>query len=375
MGMADHAAADHRPACSEFTSGNTTPVHLGERQAAVLDVGPVPSSFHPAAGPAPEGHEKAVQELLAGAWAENSRRAYRTGLKAFWSFCEAAGASPLPALPATIAAFIANLVARKVAYATVAVYVGAVRYAHHRKQLPLPTRHPVVLDALRGARRQLGVLPKGRKAAITFDRLAAMVGSIDTATPEGARDVALLLVGFGGGFRRSELATIRLRDVAIGPKGMLVFLPRSKTDQEGKGYQVEIARNVRDPDLCPVARVERWLAAMWKEGWLTKTSAAEAFLFPRSKAELALSVRPAQVARLVKRCAKAAGLDPKTVAGHSLRAGACTSAVRAGVADSVIQQHLRWRSPAMIAVYRREARPFEGGVGEGIYSKRHLVCR
>ena len=365
--MADRPAADRRPAAAEFTSGNTPHVHLGEPPAAVL--GPLhdPGSSHPAAGPVPEGHEEAVSELLAAAWASSTRRAYQTGLRSFWAFCEGARASPLPASPGTVAAFVADMVASKHAYATIAVYVGAVRFAHYRKNLYLPTRHPLVLDALRSARRQLGVLPKNRKAAVTYDKLAGMLEGIHVERPEGRRDAALILVGFGGGFRRSELVGIRLRDVVIGPRGMTVFLARSKTDQEGRGQHVEVARNVRDPVLCPVARVEKWIATMWREGWLTRATSAEAFLFPRSKTELALSFRPAQVARLMKRCAKSAGLDPRTVSGHSLRAGNCTSAVRAGVADSVIQQHLRWKSPAMIGVYRREARPFEGGVGAAIH--------
>ncbi len=340
---------------------------------AVIPPSPSPTPTIPAdhpSSPVPFGkvtleERERLQGLLRSSRAPNTLRAYAVGWKAFQAWCSTSGRAACPAEPATVALFIESLVARRASAATVGVYVSAIRHVHHRLELVAPTTHPRVIEALEAARRTLGTRPKNRKAALTWDELERMLTAVDRLGFLGTRDAAMLLLCFAAALRRSELVGLRRDDLRIDQRGLVLTIRRSKTDQEGKGEEIAVARHPRDPVLCPVVAVERWLALMKRAGW-----DRQPHLFVQMPGDIVEPVPDYTFARMVKAYAAAAGLDPRKYSGHSLRVGLVTQAVRNGVPVTVIQAQTRHRSSEMIAVYRREADAFTSGVGVEIYERR-----
>jgi integrase len=191
------------------------------------------------------------------------------------------------------------------------------------------------------------VRQEGKAPALTAD-VAAMV----SRTPDnllGLRDRALLLFGFAGAFRRSELVGLEIEDLTFTEDGVKVLIRRSKTDQDGAGQVVGIARGV---NLCPVAALRAWFEA-------SGITSGPIFRPVNRHGQIQPHAITAQVVALVvKRYAEAAGLDAGKYAGHSLRAGLVTSAAMNGVPEYVIQRQTRHKSTAMLRRYIRDASLF-----------------
>jgi integrase len=253
----------------------------------------------------------AARAFAANEKAAATRRAYQADWRSFTAWCEARAAATLPAAPETVAAFFAASASAGVKASTIARRAAAIRYAHALAGLEPPTGAEAVRATMRGIRRTIGARP-AQKATATAERVAAMVAEIPADTLRGLRDRALLLLGFAGAFRRSELVAPRVADLAETPDGLRVTIRRSKTDQEGAGQEIAIPRGVR---LRPVEALRAWLAA---------AGIAEGPVFRRlAKGErvTADALAPEAVADIVKARAAAAGLDADSFAGHSLRAG------------------------------------------------------
>jgi integrase len=215
-----------------------------------------------------------------------------------------------------------------------------------------------VKACMRGIRRVHGT-PQRQAAPILVGDLKAMV------TPLGEdlrdlRDRALLLVGFAGAFRRSELVAINCTDLEWMDEGLIITLPRSKTDQDGRGRAVAIPRG--SADLCPVVALSTWLrSARIEGGSVFRAIDCHGKVYGDG-------LSPDSVARVIKKRAAAVGLDPARFSGHSLRAGLVTSAAAAGVPDWAIRRLTGHKSEAMLHRYVRPVDPFNGtaAIGCGI---------
>jgi len=208
-----------------------------------------------------------------------------------------------------------------------------------------------------GIRRSLGVAPKQKKAATT-DILSAMVTHIDRDKTIGKRDAALLLLGWSGAFRRSELVALDVDDLEETDKGLLVTVRRSKTDQEGKGREIAILAGSRD-GVCPIKAIRDWQeAAGISEGKL--------FRSVNRWGQVGESLTPRVVSSVVKRYAKAAGMDSETFAGHSLRAGFVTSAASRGAKADRIADVTGHKSAEMIRTYTRRVDAFADHAAQGL---------
>jgi integrase len=167
------------------------------------------------------------------------------------------------------------------------------------------------------------------------------------------RDRALLLVGFAGAFRRSELVRLRMENLRFSPEGLAVTVPQSKTDQEGEGQTVGIPYGSH-PESSPV----RALGA-----WIDQSGITEGYLFPalgRWGREAADSpITDHQLAKIIKRLAREAGLDPALFSGHSLRSGLATSAAEGGASERSIMEQTRHRSLKQIRKYIRRGSLFQ----------------
>ena len=272
-----------------------------------------------------------------------TQRAYASDWRSFRAFAEAIGRRYLPAEAETVALYVRHLAADHKA-ATISRHLATIAVYHGAAGFDSPTHDLTVRAVLRGTRRQLGVAPEQKKALSITD-LEAVVA---TLSPDlrGLRDRAVILVGWTGALRRSELAALRVRDVCFSDAGALITIGRSKRDQEGAGAIVAIRASVR-PDLCPIEAFEKWLVA-------AQMSTGPVFRSIDRHGRVGIeALSSAAVAEIIKARAAAAGLDSVQIAGHSLRSGFATAAAAAGVSERTIMRHGRWSSAQTARRYIR----------------------
>jgi integrase len=280
-----------------------------------------------------------------------TRLAYAADWKHFSAWCAEHGLLPMAAAPQTIAGYFAHLAKAGKSMSTIRRRKSAIAYVHDQNGHDDPTNGKQVGRILEGIAREIGVAPY-RKAALTVDLLRLALAALGTSGLRELRDHAILLVAFNAALRRSEVAALNVEDLRFEPEGVVVVIRRSKTDQEGAGYEIGIPHHP-DEEICPVRALQRWIAAAKIEsGALFRT-------FEWSGTRIRSSrVDGKGVARLVKRAAKAAGITAD-VSGHSLRAGFVTSAAKAGVSIDRIANVSRHKSPAVLLGYVRRATLFE----------------
>jgi site-specific recombinase XerD len=305
----------------------------------------------------------------------NTRRAYKTDFGAFRAWCASRGVSALPATAEIVAAFIGAEADRGVKASTIGRRLAAIRYAHRLAGLASPADVETVRAVIRGIRRTIGTA-KTPKAPATNDRLLAMIAAqkpdsrkskwvVESQAKDGAngasvvvlRDKALLLLGFAGAFRRSELVALDVADITETAEGLRITIRGGKTDQERTGATVPI---VRGSVACPVEALKAWLNA---------AGITEGAIFRRvNKAGRVLADRltPQSVALIVKAHAERAGLDSQSFAGHSLRSGFLTSAARRGASIFKMMDVSRHRSIDTLRGYVRDAELFRDHAGSGL---------
>lgn len=301
-------------------------------------------------------HEiEAARRYIEAEKAAASRKAYRTDWGIFTTWATARQLEALPAHPETVSLFLAAEAEAGRKPSTVARRLAAIRYAHRTANLEPPSNTELVRATMRGIRRTHGVAPT-RKAPTTAPQLLELV-ALTPATLQGARDRALLLVGFSGAFRRSELVGLRVEDVQLAEGGLLVTIRHSKTDQEGAGRQVAILKGQK---ACPVAALLSWLEqAGITEGPLFRPVTKEG----RLRAD---ALTPHSVGRIVKRAVARAGLNPALFGGHSLRSGFATSAVASGANLFRVMDVTGHRRVDTLRGYVREAEAFRNHAGAGL---------
>lgn len=250
----------------------------------------------------------------------------------------------IPASPAQVAEYLADMAA-SLKVATLERRLIALHRAHVDKGLDSPARNALVKQTMAGIRRTLGTRQRQAKAIVREDLLEMLV-MVDQRRPmQAARDRALLLVGFAGAFRRSELVAIRCEDITEHANGLEILIRRSKTDQAGAGRTVFIphAKGTR----CPVKVLRQWLElAEIASGWVFRAVNRH-----DQVASAALSAQ--SVALIVKRAVRRVGGDASVVSGHSLRAGYVTTAADVGLQPHQIKEQTGHRSDVMLARYIR----------------------
>lgn len=283
------------------------------------------------------------------------RGAYTSDVRIFSKWCRERAVASLPALPATVAAYLAYEANRGSRPSTLGRRLAAIRDAHRSSGIEPPTDTEGVKATLRGIRRTVGIA-RSRKAPATAEIARAMARSVGD-TLVGKRDRAILLLGFAGAFRRSELVALAVCDVQVVSGGLRITIKRSKTDQEGEGFAVGIPFGTRD---C---------AAKALAVWLTASGIVEGAIFRsidrRGKvSERCLSGR--SVANIVKRYAKLAGMEARAFSGHSLRSGFLTSAAANGASIFKMMDVSRHKSADALRGYIQDAELFRNHAGAGL---------
>jgi integrase len=289
-----------------------------------------------------------AREYIRASKAENTLRGYQSDWRSFFAWCEACRQCPLPALPETVAAYIAECAAT-LKVGTIQRRLNAIAEAHKAVNLESPTHSSMVKNTMKGIRRTNGTAPTQKTAALTDD-IRAMMGATDVGLI-GSRDRAMILLGFAGPFRRSELIALEVDDCAFGADGLTIDLRRSKTDQQGAGRKIGIPYG-SNPETRPVRTVQKWIEfAGIVAGPLFRSISRHGHV-----REGRLS--PVDVARVVKKVAERVGLDATKYAGHSLRAGHATSAAIAGASERSIMNQTGHRSVQMVRRYIRDGNLF-----------------
>ena len=257
---------------------------------------------------------------------------------------------PLPAAPETVALYLTDRAAT-LRTSSLARRLTTINRAHQAAGQPSPAtmQNAVVSEVWKGIKRTRGTVQHGKKPLLTTEIRRIIAGLPKDL--RGVRDRALLLIGFAGGFRRSELAALRFADLETTPDGLIVRLGRSKTDQEGRGRAVALPYG-SDPATCPVRTVRTWL----EQAGITTGP-----LFRAIDRLGSVSERPLHadsVAYLIKRAAGRAGLETIEYAGHSLRAGLATQAAMNGASEMAIMRQTGHRSVTTVRKYIREGTLF-----------------
>ena len=290
--------------------------------------------------------------------AKSTWRAYRCDWLQFEAWCKTLGLQPLPALPETIAMFVASQATGGLNPSTLTRRLAAIRLIHLGAGHPSPHNTIQVTEVMRGIRRNWAK-PPNRKAPALVEEIKKMVDAVETHTNKGLRDRALLLFGFAGALRRSELVALNTWNLEHRKEGVKVTIDVSKTDQEAQGQTIAIVRQSDSP-YCPVQALEDWLAVSGNE---------RGALFRRMRRgdNIGVGRLSAQsVAIVIKFYAKKVGLDSSRYSGHSLRRGFLTSAARNRANIFKMADQSRHKSLDVLRQYVQEEEMFEDNAGEGL---------
>ena len=272
--------------------------------------------------------------------ANNTLRAYQSDYRDFSLFCSKNGLSSMPTQPKIIALYITHL-SKFSKFSTLKRRIASISVIHKLKGHYLDTKHPIIMENLHGIKRTLGSRQKAKKPLL-INSLKKIIKAIDQEKKERDRDRALILIGFAGGFRRSELVSILKEDVELVDEGVKILIKKSKTDQSGEG-SIKAIPYFQNQEFCPVTALKRYMS-------LKKFNSNSEKIFKLSDKSVAL---------IIKKYAQIAGLDPTKYAGHSLRSGFATTAAEFGAEERNIMTMTGHKTTQMVRRYIQEANLFK----------------
>ena len=269
--------------------------------------------------------------------ANNTLRAYQSDFRDFSAFCIKNGFSSLPTQPKIIALYITHL-SKSSKFSTLKRRIASISVLHKLKGHYLDTKHPIIMENLHGIKRTLGTRQKAKKPILIND-LKLIIKAIDE---EKIRDKALILIGFSGGFRRSELVNIHISDIEFVTEGVKILIKRSKTDQSGEG-SVKAIPYFDNQEFCPVVALKNYVNQKF-----SNTNEGKIF-----------NISDKSVALIIKKYAEKAGLDSSKYSGHSLRSGFATTAAEFGAEERNIMAMTGHKTTQMVRRYIQEANLFK----------------
>ena len=272
--------------------------------------------------------------------AQNTLRAYQADFKDFSSFCVKNGFNSLPTEPKIIALYLTHLSSFS-KFSTLKRRIASIKVVHRLKGHYIDTKHPIITENIMGIKRKLGVKQISKKPLLIND-LKKIINVIDEEKNELKKyqNKALILIGFAGGFRRSELVSIEHEDVDFVAEGVKIIITKSKTDQTGIGLTKAIPY-FENKTYCPVISLKKWIE-------YSNINIGKIF-----------KVSDKTVALTIKKYASMAGLDNSKYAGHSLRSGFATSTAEIGADERSIMAMTGHKTTQMVRRYIQEANLFK----------------
>ena len=272
--------------------------------------------------------------------ADNTLRAYKSDFQDFSTFCSKNGFSSLPTQPKIVALYITNL-SKSSKLSTLKRRIASLSVIHKLKGHYLDTKHPIIMENLHGIKRTLGSRQTAKKPILIND-LKLIIKAIGEEKKNNLRNKALILIGFAGGFRRSELVEIRNEDIEFVAEGIKILIKRSKTDQSGEGV-IKAIPYFDNKEFCPVIALKEYIKSKddpSKEGKI-------------------FNISDKSVALIIKKYAQIAGLESSRYAGHSLRSGFATTAAEFGAEERNIMAMTGHKTTQMVRRYIQDANLFK----------------
>ena len=298
-------------------------------------------------------HEETLNNLK-NSKANNTIRAYRSDFKDFGAFCAKNGLKPFPTEPKIVSLYITHLSIKDAKMSTLRRRLVSIGVIHKLKGHYLDTKHPIIIENLMGIKRKKGNFQRGKKP-ILINQLKAIVDVIDNEKTEEIkriRNKTIILIGFGGGFRRAELVSIDFEDLEFVPEGVKIIVRKSKTDQFGEGM-IKGLPYFSNETYCPVRHLKKWLGL---------SSIKSGPIFRRFSKSFKLSdnrLTDQSVVLLIKNYLSLAGIENKNYSGHSLRSGFATVTAESGADERSIMTMTGHKTTQMVRRYIKEANLFK----------------
>ena len=285
-------------------------------------------------------HEATLNNLKSSK-ANNTLRAYKSDFKDFGAFCAKHGLNSLPTEPKIVSLYLTHL-SKNSKISTLRRRLVSISMVHRIKGHYLDTKHPIIVENLMGIKRVKGSIQKGKKP-ILINHLKSIINVINEQKTEEIkklRDKSIILIGFAGGFRRSELVSIEYEDIDFVNEGVKILVKRSKTDQTGLGMTKAIPY-FENKIYCPVISLKEWITH-------AKINYGKIF-----------NISDKTVALTIQKYALLAGLDKTKYAGHSLRSGFATSTAEIGADERSIMAMTGHKTTQMVRRYIKEVNLFK----------------
>ena len=297
-------------------------------------------------------HEETLENLKTSK-AINTLRAYKSDFKDFSAFCAKHAFNCMPTDPKIVSLYLTHLSSSS-KISTLRRRLVSIGVVHKLKGHYLDTKHPIIIENLMGIKRKKGSIQKGKKP-ILINHLKQIINVIDEQKIEKIkklRNRTLILIGFGGGFRRTELISIDYEDLDFVEEGVKITLRRSKTDQFGEGL-IKGLPYFTNEKYCPVTSLKNWLnLSKIKNGPIFRRFAKSSILTKHRLTDQS-------VALLIKDYLRLAGIENQNFSGHSLRSGFATVAAESGADERSIMSMTGHKSSQMVRRYIREANLFK----------------
>ena len=297
-------------------------------------------------------HEETLENLKSSK-ANNTLRAYKSDFRDFGAFCAKHGFNSMPTEPKVVSLYLTHLSANS-KISTLRRRLVSIGVVHKIKGHYLDTKHPVIIENLMGIKRKKGSMQTGKKP-ILINHLKQIINVIDEQKIEKIkklRNKSLILIGFGGGFRRSELISINYEDLDFVQEGVKITVRRSKTDQFGEGMTKGLPY-FTNYKYCPVTNLKNWLT-------LSKITSGPIFRrFVKGSTLTKNRLTDQSVVLIIKNCLKLAGIENQNFSGHSLRSGFATVAAESGADERSIMAMTGHKTSQMVRRYIKEANIFK----------------
>ena len=297
-------------------------------------------------------HEATLNNLKSSK-ANNTLRAYKSDFRDFGAFCAKHGLSSLPSEPKIISLYLTHL-SKNSKISTIRRRLVSISMFHKLKGHYIDIKHPIITENLLGIKRVKGSNQIGKKPLL-ISHLKSIINVINEQQNEEIkkfRDRSIILIGFGGGFRRTELISIDYEDLEFVPEGLKITIRRSKTDQFGEGM-IKGLPYFPNEIYCPVTSLKKWLE-------ISKIKSGPIFRrFSKGSLLTENRLTDQSVVLLMKKYLDLAGIENKNFAGHSLRAGFATVAAESGADERSIMAMTGHKTTQMVRRYIREANIFK----------------
>lgn len=302
-------------------------------------------------------------ETLSETKASHTIDAYESDWNDFCDWCRYHHEPSFPATPETVVNYINDL-ADYAKASTIRRRISAISENYNAAGLSdkNPCKEWIVKEAMIGLTRKKGLMQKG-KTPIYWEELKQMISLMDMKKLKDVRDKAILLIGFMGAFRRSEIAGLDYEDVKHFPQGIIITVTHSKTDQKQQGQSVGIPY-IQDKNMDAIVALDEWTKrAGITEGPLFRS-------VKRNGRASAARLSDKSINLIVKKYAKLIGLNPDLYGAHSLRHGFATYAALNGIEERIIMKQTRHKSVEMVRHYINEADLFTNNAISLMFDKK-----